>query len=193
MDEQETVLSESVISSEEDELKQKHTMRFYPDPALRQKSRKVTIFGEHLLDFSKGLAAAMLQQGGIGISAPQVGVYQRIIMVNLTGRQEDNVVLVNPSIKEESEERWTAREGCLSFPGVVVRVDRPRSIVVEADSFEGKNVVLELKDWAARVVMHEMDHLDGILLIDHASKIKKGMIKRKMKKFHRRMKKNANA
>jgi peptide deformylase len=162
-------------------------MHYYPDSVLRRKSESITDIGPAWKETAEKMAGVMLAQRGIGISGPQVGVYKRIIVVNLSGLSRDNVVLLNPRITGSSEEKWSAKEGCLSFPGITVNIERPKRIFIEADSFEGGGdvVTLELKDWGARVVMHEIDHLDGVLLIDHALGVKRDIIKRKMNKFNR--------
>lgn len=165
-------------------------VHLYPDKALRAvcETVKPEEFDDSLKMFVEAMSTVMLQNGGIGISAPQVGVNIRVLVVNLTRKNEDNIAIINPRVIETGEEMVTAKEGCLSFPGVEVKVTRPATVTVEAESFDGKTVTLDLKGLGARVVQHEMDHLDGKLLIDNATGIKRDMIIRKMKKIVRQAK-----
>jgi peptide deformylase len=165
-------------------------VHLYPDAALRTvcETVKPDEFDDSLKMFVEAMSTVMLQHRGIGISAPQVGVNIRVLVVNLTRKNEDNIAIINPRIVEASEEMVEAKEGCLSFPGVEVKVKRPATITIEAESFEGKTITLDLKGLGARVVQHEMDHLDGKLLIDNVTGLKRDMIVRKMKKIIRHAK-----
>ena len=162
----------------------------YPNDGLRAvcEAVKEGEFDDNMRMMVEALSTVMLRHGGIGISAPQVGVPLRLIIVNLTRKNEDNIAILNPRIIERGEKMVTMREGCLSFPKVEVNVKRPAEVKIEAESFEGKTITLELKGLGARVVQHEMDHLDGKLLIDYVGGVKRDMIKRKMKKLHRQAK-----
>lgn len=168
----------------------------YPDKKLRLVCEKVKDdeFDDNLKMLAEALATVMRGHKGIGISAPQVGIPLQLLIVNLTGKPEDNIAVANPRVIEASEERAEQYEGCLSFPNVKVKVDRPVRVTIEAESFEGKTIKLELKGLGARVVQHEMDHLEGVLLIDHETKIRRDIIARKMKKLKARLlKRNGHA
>lgn len=132
--------------------------------------------GKHEFRTYKGLADAMLKHiknpknGGVGLAAPQVGVNKRIIVVSLMKDYEDDnyrtIVMVNPVITAHSEATCSETEGCLSLPGESGEVTRWKSIDVEFFNVEGHKFSLHLEDLAARIVQHEIDHLDGVLFTD---------------------------
>lgn len=142
-----------------------------PDERLRQKSQPVTQFDENLRKFSVDLAQAMLAGiGGVGIAAPQLGVLQRIIIVDCSLGQHKNknhgrLLMFNPEIINKDGE-VLGREGCLSVPEWVGTVPRARRITVAYQDIEGQHHELSTKAFEARVIQHEIDHLDGILFID---------------------------
>ena len=142
----------------------------YPDPLLKQLSQPVTEFNRELAEFADHLIETMQAgPGGVGIAAPQVGNLQRVIIVDASSRPECNphglLVLVNPEIS-----KWKGmvkgREGCLSVPDFTGKVIRAEAITLQAHDLSGKAVTYNMTGYEARVVQHEIDHLDGLLFID---------------------------
>ena len=146
-------------------------IRQYPDPALRLEAAPVEAFDDDLRRLVERMAALMEDANGIGLAATQVGVLRRLFVCSLGGRDEDGDLraFVNPVVTTVAEERDTDDEGCLSLQRVVVPVERPVSITLEASDPEGTPVRLELSGIDARVVQHELDHLDGVLIIDRTT------------------------
>jgi peptide deformylase len=140
-------------------------IRYYPDPVLTQPSEKVTDFGPETQRFFDDLVHTMMVRDGVGLAAPQVGVSRRIIAAAPSPRRESVEIFVNPVITEK-EGSDVAEEGCLSFPGLYVPILRARKIRLTYQDRNGAEKLVEVRDFFARVLQHEMDHLDGILMID---------------------------
>lgn len=138
----------------------------YPDPGLKLQARVLEKeSGRHLRTLVKRMTRAMRDVPGIGLAATQVGVQERVIVYEI----DDGVTaLVNPRIVEASEECTVEEEGCLSFPGLVVPVERPLRVVCDASTVDGEALSIEADELTARVIQHEIDHLDGVLMIDRA-------------------------
>ncbi len=156
------------------------------DPVLRQEGAEVTDFDEDLRHLVRDMFATMYHAEGIGLAAPQIGISQRIIVVDL--RVEENeeprsVALVNPKVVWASDEEDKESEGCLSIPGLEEVVKRPVSVRVEGQDPDGKDVVVEADGLFARALQHEIDHVDGILFIDRVSPLKRKMLLKKWKKL----------
>jgi peptide deformylase len=145
-------------------------VRQYPDPVLRMRARDVESFDPALAELAARMAALMHEARGIGLAAPQIGILQRVLVYQ-AGEDEPVVTLVNPQIVASSEEVGTDEEGCLSLAGasVVVDVERPVTVTVEATSPDGNAVRIEAEGLEARVVQHEIDHLDGVLILDRTA------------------------
>ena len=141
----------------------------HPNAALKQKAAPVDPASETgLKDLCRAMATAMYAAPGIGLAAPQIGVLKRVIVYDL--EDEGRVVaLCNPQIIAIGEERAVDDEGCLSLPGISVPVERPATCVCEAVSLSGKPVRIEADGLHARVLQHEIDHLDGVLILDRAT------------------------
>jgi peptide deformylase len=156
----------------------------YPDPGLMKVSSTVTEFGEDLRALVNDMYETLYAAPGIGLAAPQVGVNQRVVVLDLTaGEEEGNqVVLVNPRILEE-EGIQKEEEGCLSLPDLQAVVGRPARAKVSAQDLEGKFFEIEGEGLLARALSHEIDHLKGVLYIDKLSFLKKDLMKRKIKKL----------
>ena len=138
----------------------------YPHPLLRAENSEVEKFDYPLKQLTKRMFKLMYASRGVGLAAPQVGINQRLMVVNWEGdpgQSKSELVLCNPSIVEQSTETDVEPEGCLSFPGFIADVARAESIVVEFQTVKGKLSRLELSGWEARVFQHEYDHLDGKL------------------------------
>ncbi len=141
----------------------------HPNAALKQKAASVDPVAEKdLMDLCRTMAKAMYDAPGIGLAAPQIGVLKRVIIYDLED-QGRVVALCNPEIVEVGEERAIDDEGCLSLPGITVPVERAVTVVCEAISLSGKPVRIEADGLHARVLQHEVDHLDGMLVLDRAT------------------------
>jgi peptide deformylase len=141
-------------------------IRQYGDPALRMKAREVEEFDQDLLRLVERMTLLMHEAQGVGLAATQVGVLRRLFVFVDDG--EDRV-FINPVITKSSKETATDDEGCLSLREVLVPVERPSSVTVEGLDVHGSPVTLEVDEPTARVVQHELDHLDGVLIIDRTN------------------------
>jgi peptide deformylase len=143
-------------------------VRQYPDPVLRMKANEVEAFDDALRALVTRMSALMEEARGVGLAAPQVGVLQRVLVYQ--AEEEPVRALVNPRVVEASETLETADEGCLSLGAatVVVPVERPDAVAIEANTPEGEELRIEADGLTARVLQHEVDHLDGVLIIDRA-------------------------
>ncbi|HEU5207021.1 MAG TPA: peptide deformylase [Gaiellaceae bacterium] len=138
-------------------------IRQYGDTVLRMKAREVETFDEDLDRLVERMTALMHEANGVGLAANQVGVLRRLFV--FADGEEDRVI-VNPVLTESSKDTEVDDEGCLSLRGVLVPVERPTSVTLEGVDTKGEPVRLELEPPASRVVQHELDHLDGVLIID---------------------------
>ena len=138
-------------------------IRQYPDPVLRMKAREVEAFDDDLARLVERMTALMHDANGVGLAATQVGVLQRVFVFVEDG--EDRV-LVNPVLTKSSRDTETDDEGCLSLRDVLVPVERPKAVTIEGLDLAGEHVAYELELPSARIVQHELDPLDGILIID---------------------------
>ena len=145
-------------------------VRQYPDTALRMKAREVDQFDDALATLAERMATIMADARGVGLAAPQVGVLQRLLVYQASPESEA-VALVNPIVVEKAEEVEVGEEGCLSLGRATINVDIERavSLTVEAKTPRGDPLEVEASGLEARVIQHELDHLDGILIIDHAT------------------------
>ena len=143
-------------------------VRQYPDPVLRMKARDVESFDEDLERLVERLEHLLHDANGLGLAATQIGVLRRVF-VFLPDPEREPVVLVNPRVAESSDERVTDDEGCLSLQGVVIPVERHERLTVEGSNPQGEEVRLELEGLPARIAQHELDHLDGVLILDRTT------------------------
>jgi len=145
---------------------------FADNPILREKSKKVKNFGEALQVLIDDMVETMHAANGLGLAAPQIGVLERVIVIQLPEDEEDPqggklFTLCNPQIiRAEGEEKEEGEEGCLCLPGWVGEVKRATSVIVKAQDRRGKKVRIKAEGFLARVFQHESDHLNGILYID---------------------------
>ena len=176
-----------------------------PDPRLKQKSSPVEKVGDDIRAFMDDMLDTMYASNGIGLAAVQVGVHQRILVMDLeygSNRYAETdhhhhdgccdheherpegkpIYMVNPEIIEESDEQNCYDEGCLSFPGQYAEVTRPKQVKVKYLDYDGKEQVLEADGLLATCVQHEIDHLDGITFVDYLSRMKRDMIIKKIEK-----------
>jgi len=151
-------------------------------PVLRQKSPAVRIVDDEVRQLVDDLFETMRAAKGVGLAANQIGVARRVAVVDVGEEDPPPLVLINPVILERSEEDETAEEGCLSIPDIFGDVTRPARVVVEALDVEGKKVRTEASGYKARAIQHEIDHLDGVLFLDHLSAVKRNLLLSKWKK-----------
>lgn len=148
-----------------------------PNPILRRKAKPVTDFGPEFQRLVDDMIETMRAAPGVGLAAPQVGVLQRVIVVEYPENEEDEnaparlYVVVNPEIKEMSPETELGVEGCLSIPGVQGEVERSRALVVRGQTRHGQPLKLKVQGWTARIFQHEIDHLEGVLFTDRAVRV----------------------
>jgi peptide deformylase len=143
-----------------------YELTLYPDPLLRRPCDPVSSFGEELAGIAAGMLATMHESNGVGLAAPQVGIRRRLLVMNPSGEEGDDRVLVNPEILERTGPETAYEEGCLSFPAVYAEVRRRDRCKVRFFSVDGDEHVEEFSGFASRVVQHEYDHLEGVLLVD---------------------------
>jgi peptide deformylase len=153
------------------------TIRKYGDPVLREKCQPVTEVTDDIRRLIDNMAETMYEvRGRVGLSAPQVGAKERVAVVDAGNGL---IAIINPEIVSR-EGKDTGQEGCLSVPGVYVNVKRATKIVVEGLDRDGRHTTLTLDGLAARAMQQEIDHLNGILIIDYLSLAKRQLIKRKL-------------
>jgi peptide deformylase len=145
-------------------------IRQYPDPVLRMRGNEVVEGDDSVQALTERMSRLMQEARGVGLAAPQIGVLRRVLVYQ-TSDEEPIVALVNPRVLETSEERETSDEGCLSLgsAAVVVPVERPVALTVEATSPSGEPLRIEAEGLEARVIQHELDHLDGVLIVDRTT------------------------
>ena len=144
-------------------------MRSFGDPVLRSEARPVEVFDERLLDEVARMGAIMHDALGIGLAATQVGVLHRVLVYRVEHDSPVNA-LVNPVLEWSGKQKEVLEEGCLSLPGVNVDVERPIHVRVRAQDATGAPILVEASGLEARVIQHEMDHLDGVLILDRTSR-----------------------
>jgi len=155
----------------------------YGCPVLKQKAEDIKQIDEDIIKLAQNMIWTMYTAPGIGLAAPQVNRSSRLIIADLSvgEKKEELIILINPEIVQQ-EGSCVMEEGCLSVPEINEKVTRPERIVVQGTDLEGKDRVIEAKDLLARVLCHEIDHLNGTLFIDHLSPLKKNLIKKKFRK-----------
>jgi len=151
-------------------------------PVLRQKSPPVAQVDDAVRRLVDDLFETMRAAKGVGLAANQIGVARRVAVVDIGEEDPPPLVLINPVIIERGEEDETAEEGCLSIPEIFGDVTRPLHVVVEALDQEGRRSRVAAHGYKARAIQHEIDHLDGILFLDHLSAVKRSLLVSKWKK-----------
>ena len=142
-------------------------IRQYPDPALRLQASDITTFDRELARLAERMTALMAHAQGVGLAATQVGILQRLFVFRVG--DDEPVAIANPRIAERSDETAVDDEGCLSLQGILVPVERSIAVTLAGQDPSGNDVRLELEELGARVVQHELDHLDGVLIIDRTT------------------------
>ncbi|MCF7957420.1 MAG: peptide deformylase [Phycisphaerae bacterium] len=156
----------------------------YPNPLLKKIAQPITEITSDIVELAERMTFMMEESNGIGLAAPQVGISLRLVVISITGKQEDARILINPVLSDlqgvsESE------EGCLSLPGVYGNVKRAASCSVTAQDIDGNSFMLDAVDLAATVAQHEVDHLDGKLFIDRLSTLQHIKCRRSIKQLEK--------
>ena len=157
-------------------------VRLLGDPVLRRKARPVAELGDDVLRLIEDMFETMYDEDGVGLAAPQVGVSERLIVVDPRDPGVQPFALVNPEIVLLGPELERGEEGCLSLPGLKDIVERASTAIVQGIGREGQPLRIEADGLLARVLQHEVDHLDGILFIDRVSPLKRKMLLKKWQK-----------
>ena len=163
----------------------------YPNDFLRRTAKPVEAFDERLRTAVADMLETMADRDGIGLAATQVGLDMRLLVLDRyafdreEGRGLPPVVIVNPEVVWESEERVMGEEGCLSFPGVFIQVERPEAVRIRAWDENGEVVEIDGEGLGARAILHEIDHLEGVVMIDHVGHLTR---RRALKKHQRNQK-----
>jgi peptide deformylase len=158
-----------------------------PDPRLREVSKPVATVDDELRALMDDMLQTMYDAPGIGLAAIQIGVPKRVIVMDLAGKDEEPEprYFVNPEILDPSEEMNVYEEGCLSVPEYFDEVERPARCRVKYLDYNGNEQILEAEGLLATCIQHEMDHLEGVLFIDHLSRLKRDRVLKKLKKEQR--------
>ncbi len=161
-------------------------VRIYGDPVLRDRAVEVPGVDDTLRQLIADLRESMKAYGGVGLAANQVGVAQRVLVVDVPLEEGERAVhaLINPVVKRRVG-TISGEEGCLSLPGIWEDVTRSERVVVEALDEEGRKLVLDAEGYLARAIQHEMDHLDGVLFVDRLSPLKRQFLRRSLDELAR--------
>lgn len=158
-----------------------------PDPILRQVSMPVETVNDEVLRLSRDMLETMYDAPGIGLAAIQVGIARRMLVIDLAkeGEEANPQVFINPEVLVSSDTRSVYEEGCLSIPDFYAEVERPASIRVRHVDLKGESHEIEAEGLLATCLQHEIDHLNGVLFIDHISRLKREMVIRRFAKSAR--------
>ena len=156
----------------------------YPHPILKKKAEPVAKVDDEMRQFLDDMLETMYESNGCGLAAPQVGVSKRVVVIDIAHEDEEPapIYMVNPEIIWKSEETKICEEGCLSVPGQRADVERPAAVKIKYLDYDGKEQILETDDFLAVAAQHELDHLDGVLYIDHLSRLRRQMLLKKLEK-----------
>src|SRR5918993_3841761 len=142
-------------------------IRTFGDPVLKTRAAPVDTFDESLARLTEDMLATMREYDGVGLAANQVGRLKRVLVASV---EDEDYVIVNPVLSDRSETTEQGQEGCLSIPGINVEVDRPTAVTVAGQDASGEPLRIEASDMLARVLQHEVDHLDGVLILDRTDR-----------------------
>ena len=161
-------------------------VRIFGDPVLRDRAVEVPGVDDTLRQLIADLRETMKAYGGVGLAANQVGVAQRVLVVDVPQDEGEHAVhaLINPVVKRRVG-TLTGEEGCLSLPGIWEDVTRSERVIVEALDEQGQRLVLDAEGYLARAIQHEMDHLDGVLFVDRLSPLKRQFLRRSLDELAR--------
>lgn len=157
----------------------------YGDQVLRETCDPVEEINQDIKDLVSNLIDTLRRAQGLGLAAPQIGVTKRVFIVDISTIDitKKLTVFINPKIIETSEEEAEFEEGCLSFPGLYQKIDRPAKVRVRAMDIDGNQFELEADGITARAILHEYDHLNGVLFIDHMTALTRTMLAGRLKKL----------
>ena len=156
----------------------------WPAPELKKKSAPVVVINDKIRELVKDMVETMYDAPGVGLAAPQLGIHQRVIIIDISGKEEppELIVAINPVIVHAEGESYE-EEGCLSVLKYAANVRRHASVVVKALNLEGEEKTHRAEELLAVAFQHEVDHLDGILFVDHLSPLKREIFKRKQRRL----------
>ena len=155
----------------------------FPDQRLRTVAKEVLVIDDEIKTLVSNLLETMYEGKGIGLSATQVNIHKRILVVDVSDEKDSPLILINPKIKVLDKEEKIYSEGCLSVPGFFEEVSRPSEINITALNLEGERFTIQAADLLAVAIQHEMDHLDGKIFVDFLSNLKRQRIKSKLLKI----------
>jgi peptide deformylase len=158
----------------------------YPDPVLLKPAEDVTVFDKELKQLVADMFESMYEAQGIGLAAPQINIAKRLCIIDLSFKKNpaEKIVLINPEIIEK-EGKQHEEEGCLSLPEIREKVNRAFQVKVRAQDVEGKWFEIEGTELLSRAFQHEIDHLNGVLFIDHLSRLKRDLVLRRIRKMQK--------
>ena len=142
-------------------------IRRFGDPVLKTRAAPVESFDDSLIRLTQDMLATMRDNEGVGLAANQVGRLKRVFVAAI---EDEEYVIVNPVLTDWSESTESVPEGCLSIPEILVDVDRPKGVIVSGQDLSGEPLQIEASDLLARVLQHEVDHLDGVLILDRTDR-----------------------
>ena len=163
-----------------------HEVVKYPDPVLAKRGETVTVFDAALKTLVNEMFESMYIAQGIGLAAPQINISKRITVIDVSFKKnpKEKIVLINPEIIDRTGKQLE-EEGCLSLPDIREKVSRAEWVKVRAQDADGKTFEIEGTELLGRCMQHEIDHLDGVLFIDHLSRLKRELVLRKIKKLQK--------
>ena len=158
----------------------------YPDPVLMKPAEDVTVFDKELKQLVADMFESMYEAQGIGLAAPQINIAKRLCIIDLSFKKDpaQKIVLINPEIIEKDGKQHE-EEGCLSLPEIREKVNRAFQVKVRAQDVDGKWFEIEGTELLSRAFQHEIDHLNGILFIDHLSRLKRDLVVRRIRKMQK--------
>ncbi|MDP8262222.1 MAG: peptide deformylase [Candidatus Ancaeobacter aquaticus] len=159
-----------------------HEIRRYGDPVLRAKAAPITEITDSIRVLAQDMIETMRNEPGVGLAAPQIGQSVRLIVFELTNLNIGSTAYINPEIIE-TQGSIRGDEGCLSVPGIYETVTRSQWIKLKTQTLEGEEIIAEYSDMSAVVLQHEIDHINGILFIDHLNSLKRTFLSKKLKKI----------
>ncbi len=166
-------------------------IRVYGDPVLRKTAEEITEITDEIRDLNERMIETMLEDDkGIGLAAPQVGVSKRMVVIDRSFGDEESDILtmINPEIIE-TEGEITFEEGCLSVPDIYESVTRPKRVKATYTDIDGNQQVIDNDDFLARVIQHEIDHLNGVLFVDRLNPVKRALLSKKLRTLAKESKK----
>ena len=161
------------------------TILEFPDMRLRTIATPVINFDSSLSSLIKDMLETMYSAGGIGLAATQIDVHQRILVIDVSENRDKPQIFVNPTFNVSDQQNLDYDEGCLSIPGFYETISRPKKVVIHSQDQHGKHFDLEADGILAVCIQHEIDHLDGKLMVDYISRLKRNRIRSKLEKKHK--------